>query len=160
MTDELSRFKREINLAEFASTYGFALDKKKSGRQMRVMRTELGGKIGVFLGSKGDQMYHDFRTGKNGSVIDFYQHQTGKNLGHVRKELRNYIGAPRPAVQITPPRPKPTKEAQAQELAQEKAKIRDLKNVEYLANRGIDQRVLMDFRFLGEIGRASCRERV
>jgi len=151
MTDELSRFKREINLAEFASTYGFALDKKKSGRQMRVMRAESGEKIGVFLGSGGDQMYHDFRNGKNGSVIDFCQHQTGKNLGYVRKELRNYIGARRPAVQISPPRPKPTKEAQAQELAQEKAKIRDLKNVKYLANRGIDQKVLMDFRFFGAV---------
>ncbi|NDY74572.1 hypothetical protein DO021_22165 [Desulfobacter hydrogenophilus] len=151
MTDELSRFKREINLAEFASTYGFALDKKKSGRQMRVMRTESGGKIGVFMGSGGDQMYHDFRNGKNGSVIDFCQYQTGKNLGHVRKELRSYLGSPRPTVQITPPRPKPTKETQAQELAQEKAKIRILKNVKYLANRGIDQRVLMDLRFLGAV---------
>lgn len=151
MTDELTRFKREINLAEFASTYGFALDQKKSGRQMRVMRTESGDKIGVFLGSGGDQMYYDFRTGKSGSVIDFCQHQTGKNLGHIRKELRGYLGSPRPTVQITPPRPAPTKEAQAKELAQEKAKIRDLKNVKYLASRGIDQNVLMDFRFLGSV---------
>ncbi|NDY74645.1 hypothetical protein DO021_22315 [Desulfobacter hydrogenophilus] len=150
MTDELSRFKREINLAEYASTYGFEIDKFKSCKCNTVLRAG-DAKITVFRGLGGDPMYHDLRSGKNGSVIDFCQHQTGKTLGHVRKELRSYLGSPHPQVQIAPPRPKPTKEAQAQELAQEKAKIRNLKNVKCLVNRGIDQRVLMDFRFLGAV---------
>lgn len=154
MSDELSRFKREINLCEYAAGYGYEKDKEKSGKSMIIMRTGkpgTGEKIGVYVGRGGDQMYHDFRNGKSGSVIDFVQHRTGKNLGHVRQELRSYMGSPKPQIRIAAPRPKPTREQQAQMLEKEKKTMRPLGDASYLKSRGISKCTLDDPRFAGKI---------
>lgn len=150
MSDELSKFKREINLVEYAASHGFEKDKDKSGKSTIIMRSgehQTGEKIGIFVGRGGDQMFHNFRNGKSGSVIDFCQQQTGKNLGHVRQDLRSYLGSPAPAVRHAAPRPKPSPQAQAKAMEKEKASVRPMTDTAYLESRGISRRTLQDPRF-------------
>jgi len=91
--EELEKFKREINLAEFAQLYGYRIDKDKSSRSVKQLRNDnTGDKIVVSQYDNGHYVYfsmHDDRD--NGTIIDFIQNRTGKNLGQVRKELRTYL---------------------------------------------------------------------
>jgi len=137
MNNELSTFKREINLAEYAAGRGFKKDARKSGRTMVIMRRE-GDKIGIFRGRGGDQMFHDFRSLAGGTVIDFVQNEIGKNLGFVRKELRAYLSNPAPQVHIAKPKAKATAEEQTIALADEKKNLQPLDDKTYLRGRGIN----------------------
>ena len=50
--DELSRFKQEINLGDFAASYGYELDKRESSEASTTMRHANGDKIIVAVGDK------------------------------------------------------------------------------------------------------------
>ena len=95
---ELNRFKKEINLSEFAAARGYALDKRESSRSCAVMRHPNGEKIIVARNEEsGDWVY--FVIGNyqdNGTIIDFLQNRRGGSLGEVRKTLRDWLGSPRP----------------------------------------------------------------
>ena len=100
---ELEKFKREINLAEFATSFGYVKDRDKSSINAPVMRhPETGDKIVVGRDSK-DRHYTYFNPnndGDSGSIIDFVQRRTGETLGHVRKRLRAWLSSPSPAENI------------------------------------------------------------
>ena len=114
--DELERFKREINLTEYAAHLGYDIDRRTSSRHSITMLRAAGNdKVVVARDQDGHWIYfsvHDDQD--NGSVIDFHQHRTGNNLGTTRQALRAFLGldaAQRPktatyapAVDITPPR--------------------------------------------------------
>jgi len=92
--DELEDFKRNINLCEYASSHGFEIDRKKSGRSSAVMRHPNGEKIIVARGSNGHWIYfnpHDDRD--QGTIIDFIQLRDQSSLGAVRKTLRGFTGS-------------------------------------------------------------------
>lgn len=95
--DELERFKREINLAEYASGQGYELVKAESSRNSFVMRRESDNdKIIIATDRDGHGVYFSVRDDRdNGSIIDFVQKRQGLNLGEVRKELRPEIGESR-----------------------------------------------------------------
>lgn len=149
MNDEISRFKSDINLAEYAASRGFEKDPRKSGQHSTVMKRE-GETLCIFRGRGGDDVFAHFGTGKSGSVIDFHQAETGDNLGHTRKALRSYLGAPMPEIRIARPQPKLSREEQAKVLVQEQSSLRPL-DTRYLKSRGIPARLLNDPRFKGQI---------
>jgi len=90
--DELDRFKREINLAEYMQACGWRLNPKKSTAKAAVLEAD-GRKAIVSQAGNGHYIWFDPATGKGGSIIDFVQAEQGLNLGQVRKELRPMIGA-------------------------------------------------------------------
>ena len=92
-TDELDKFKSEINLCEYASSRGFELDRKKSSRSSATMRHANGDKLIVARGANRHWKYfnvHDARD--KGTIIDFVQLRDRGTLGDVRKELRPWVG--------------------------------------------------------------------
>ena len=62
MDDELERFKRDINLADFAAAWGYQLDRKESSRACYVMRHADGDKIIVVTGEDGHDVFFSART--------------------------------------------------------------------------------------------------
>jgi len=92
-SDELESFKTGINLSEYAAAQGYEIDPKASGAGSVAMKHPNGDKIILGLSSSGHWIYwsvHD--ESDNGSIIDFIQHRTHKNLGQVRIELRPWLG--------------------------------------------------------------------
>lgn len=95
MDVELERFKTEINLTEFASSYGYVLDERESCRTCNVMRHSDGSKIVVATDTDGHGIYFDVHNAtSSGSIIDFVKHRKGVNLGFARKALRDWITNP------------------------------------------------------------------
>lgn len=99
-TDELERFKKEINLSEYAAYKGYMYDKKESYTNVITMRNDYE-KINVSKGNDGHWVFHSWTSGKGGSIIDFVQEHEGKNLGEVRKALRPWIGEPEKRPQVS-----------------------------------------------------------
>lgn len=109
-TDELERFKTEINLAEYMADQGYQLDRRESSRSSAVMRHANGDKLIVATDQDGHGIYFSVRDDlDNGSIIDFVQRRKGLNLGQVRKELRPWLGLSSMPIserqQITKPKP-------------------------------------------------------
>lgn len=106
MGAELEKFKTEINLSEFASSWGYARDRRESSVNCAVMRNSQGDKIAVARldrpreGKPPAWYYFSIRDeSDNGSIIDFLQNRGGGSLGKVRQTLREWSGLPRPAVE-------------------------------------------------------------
>ena len=89
--EELERFKIDINIADVAIDMGYEIDKKKSSRKSIVLK--LGGDVIIISrNSNGHYVYFNANDSKDsGTIIDFIQNRTGKNLGQVRKLLRQYL---------------------------------------------------------------------
>lgn len=97
---ELDRFKQEINLAEYAQTFGYTIDKKKSTKISPVLKKD--GDTLVIGQSRSDSHYIYFNTNSDsdkGSVIDFVKNRTNESLGNIRKRLRNWLGMEHPPVE-------------------------------------------------------------
>lgn len=92
--DELEAFKTQINLSEFAVTEGFEIDRAASSRNSVGMKHSDGSKIIIARGTDGHWIYFSVHDPQDhGSIIDFVQRRQGGTLGHVRRELRPWIGA-------------------------------------------------------------------
>lgn len=91
----LEDFKTDINLVEFAASYGFALEKRETSRNSVVMRHPGGDKIIVARAAHGHWVYFSVRDdADNGTIIDFIQHRKpGATLEHVRRVLAAWSGA-------------------------------------------------------------------
>jgi 5S rRNA maturation endonuclease (ribonuclease M5) len=99
---ELNRFKTQINLAEFATAFGYYKDKEKSSVNAPVMRHENGDKI-IIGKDRSDGHYIYFNPndeGDSGTIIDFVKNRTGETLGHIRKRLRSWLHNPQPQENI------------------------------------------------------------
>ena len=108
-SDELERFKREINLVEVAESMGYQLQKNRSTKASKVMKS--GGDTIVIATDASDGHGIYFSTGDdsdNGTVIDFFLRRTRLNLGQIRKELRGWMPtAVRPSPKRKPPAERP-----------------------------------------------------
>ena len=94
MDDELERFKREVDLVELASFYGYRLHGRPSRTSLK-MKNE-GSTIIVAVDDKdGHGVFFEVLGVAGGSVIDFVKWQKGVNLGYARKALREYTGEAR-----------------------------------------------------------------
>ncbi len=160
--DELNRFKSEINLSEFAASYGYELDRAKSSRNSAVMRKG-DDKIIIARAETNHYIYfsrHDDRD--NGTIIDFIQNRTGKNLGEIRKELRPWIGEgriPTPEIRQYQKSITITQKDQAK-VIQNFATFKEINTLPYLNWRGIPDDVINDPRFKGRIFRDQRRNAI
>lgn len=113
--DELERFKIELNLADIAAWYGYAVDRKESSRASLIMRRASDGdKIVVATAHDGHGIYCSVRNpADNGSVLDFVMQRDKVSLGHARKILRPWL-----AVSATIPKPVPILRDQADIITQ------------------------------------------
>jgi hypothetical protein len=93
---ELEAFKTQIDLRDYAMAAGYVFDPAKSCQTATIMRRNQN-KISVRRLADDHFVYYSFRDDHHGSIIDFVQREKGLTLGNVRKELRPWIGAPRPA---------------------------------------------------------------
>lgn len=143
--DELETFKREINLAEYAASEGYALDKQESSRNSAVMRRS-DDKIVIATDQDGHGIYFSVRDDRdNGSIIDFVQKRKGLNLGETRKELRSWSKIDTPSHKpITKPLPS---DRDRQQVIQSYAKTETSSYHPYLKSRGLSSRTLNDPRF-------------
>lgn len=152
LRQELEDFKRNIDLREVAAGFGFALDRKESHRGSALMRNA-GGKKELVIKVDADGHYVYFSLldeDDNGSVIDFMQKRTGKNIGHVRRILRTWLGRPQPALPVYPKMPRTTKDRMAVEKDYQKMAV--VLRPPYLEkHRGIPGSLLASPRFAGRI---------
>jgi hypothetical protein len=95
MDEELERFKREVNLVEFAAARGYEIDRRKSSRASVVMRHPANDDKIVISRAGADQhwTYFSVSDGRdNGTVVDFLLHREVTSIADVRAELRHWIG--------------------------------------------------------------------
>ncbi len=153
-TDELSRFKIDINLVEYAQSKGYEIDKRKSCVNSTVMRlgddkiviaTDVD-EHGIFFSMRDDQ--------DNGSIIDFVQNRENLNLGQVRKKLRPWLCLGTTAQrsrQPTPPKPRAsTADYHKVILDFARCDIRD-QSLYLRKDRGLDPAIMKDKRFLWRV---------
>ncbi|PHQ33131.1 DUF3991 and TOPRIM domain-containing protein [Rhodopirellula bahusiensis] len=89
---ELDQFKR-INLAEYASSRGFVMDRRASSRHSMVMRHPRGDKLIISRDASGLYYYFNAKGSDSGTIIDLVGSLDGSNLGEIRKTLRAYGGS-------------------------------------------------------------------
>jgi Toprim-like/Protein of unknown function (DUF3991) len=150
--EELERFKREINLTEFAATRGYRIDRRGSSRNAVMMRLSTNDdKITIARGPDQHWTYYSFRDPKdNGTVIDFLRSRGCRTLGEVRKELRAWMGPTRPPVSLdeyVPTLASPARDRGAVQRLYGAAQAAP--NSLYLNGRGIRPETLAAPRFRG-----------
>lgn len=151
--DELDRFKRDINLVEYAAhECGYERLRRESSRASHVLRhPQTGDKVVVAKNeSDGHWVYFSVRNERdNGSIIDFVQARRGHNLGEVRKALREWARSPQSTMAFsgsTEPSV-PRHDSLAVTLAY--AAAHHAENSSYLNGRGLRRDTLRDRRFEG-----------
>ena len=97
--DELERFKRDINLTEYAAHTGYEIDRRVSSRHSITMqRVSDNDKVIIAKDTDSHWVYFSVRNDEdNGSIIDFHQRRTSDNLGETRKVLRDFMGLETPS---------------------------------------------------------------
>lgn len=153
MDDELERFKREINLTEFAVTLGYLIDRKESSKGSIVMRHQEGDKVIISRHEGGHWTYFSVRESRDhGTIVDFLQFREGINLGGVRKRLRPWISgvAIRPDVSLYAGEVHQTVKDRAAVL-EAWSEARVTTGNRYLTFRGINGQTLKDSRFAGSV---------
>ena len=153
--EELRRFKTEIDLRDFAASYGFVRDEKESSKGVDMMRSG-GEKIAVKWAPdslKGFEIWkycNNSNADDNGTIIDFLKNRGGGSLGNIRKTLRNWCGGDRPEIKrglFAPLVSVPT-DTKLVLLEWEKAKFRAA--VPYLVSRGLAVTLTGSPRFAGK----------
>ena len=100
--NELTRFKCEVNLTEYAAAHGYELDKRESSRNSAVMRHPSGDKI--IIARLGQHwIFFNVRDDRdNGTIVDFVMRRQGSgSIGKTRQILRQWTGTQ--ARRPTPP---------------------------------------------------------
>jgi len=104
---ELDRFKVNISLIDYAASVGYEVDIIASSRNSIVMKNA-SDKVIIKTAQNGHGIYFNVHNeADNGSIIDFIQHRTNKNLGQVRKELRAFDSGSVTITHALPAKPKP-----------------------------------------------------
>jgi Toprim-like/Protein of unknown function (DUF3991) len=99
---ELDAFKREIDLRQFAASFGYGMDRRESWRGSTVLRRG-GDKIVVKRNRNGHYVFFSVRDDSDhGTIIDFLQRRLHLTLGAVRQTLRPWIGQPVAALPLFP----------------------------------------------------------
>lgn len=157
--DELDRFKRLINLSEYAAAQGYILDRAHSSRNSVAMKSGAGDKI-VIARDENSQHWIYFSVtddSDNGTIIDFIDRRQRCGLGEIRKALRPWIGAApgqiaRPQADLFQKEVTPIKRDRAAVVAQFAAMTPLTGTHAYLEEeRGIASDILHSPRFAGRV---------
>ncbi len=152
---ELHRFKTDIDLVQYATDrYGYQRDRRESSRACHVLRHAVtNDKIIVRKASDGHWTYFSVRDDRDqGTIVDFVQARARHgSLGHVREELRHWLGTSRPIVDYGVPFA-PAAPVDRRPPAATFAAARNADNSPYLNTRGIRPETLRHPRFAGTWG--------
>ncbi|SHJ79740.1 Toprim-like [Hymenobacter daecheongensis DSM 21074] len=176
--NELDRFKRDIDLVDYAERQGYQI--KKEGKRGDWHQLEKDGEVLIVTRKDDHQVY--LNTGDDrdrGSVIDFAKTRGGDghglNLGQVRQQLREYLNdGPAPTRAYAPaadvarlnalPVGNPDHERQAEEdrrtrlISEVLGVKRELTDRTYLHGRGIEDQTIDSPAFQGRIFTAQQNE--
>ena len=151
--EELERFKREINLGEYAASLGYQVDRQKSSRASLAMRHPGTGDKIIIARSGADQhwTYFSVRDDRdNGTILDFVaRRHPAMNLGKIRQELRWWLGLAYPPSVGDFVRTLPERIRDRGSVEREWAEAKVVANVRYLNSRGIRPGTLASPRFVG-----------
>ena len=175
---ELDRFKRDIDLVDYAQRQGYEIKKEsRRGDWHHLVKDD----EHVIVTRKGDHQVY-LNTGDDrdaGSIIDFAKTRGGNgyglNLGQVRQQLREYLdGAPAPRREYAAPPDAarlsslPVSDPAQEQAAAEERKTRlisevlgvkkELTDRTYLHSRGIEDSTLDNPAFQGRIFTAQQNE--
>lgn len=148
---ELSRFKQEINLCDFATSYGYERDQRESSVASTTMRRGRGEKIIIAKAETLDWIYcsvHD--NADSGTIIDFIQHREKISLGRVRQKLREWLGGACdrvPPAKRSPDLAPVSRDRTLALQAWERAQYQP--TVPYLEARGLGRAITTHPRFVG-----------
>jgi len=94
--EELEQIKRQVNLIQIAETYEYTIVEKESNNKHTVMKNGINTLV---IKNEGEHLIYFNRDDDSdkGTVIDFIQFRTGKNIGEIRKELRSQLHLNNPA---------------------------------------------------------------
>jgi hypothetical protein len=152
--NELDRFKREIDLVDYAEKFGYSV--KKQGPRGDWQQLQKEGET-LIVTRKGDhQVYMNPGDDRDkGSVVDFAKTRGGEagqglNLGQVRKELRDYLGEQQPQREGTDRVPAPLARTAPPTLANEDDATRRQRLISEVlgAERGLTDRTYLHGRQL------------
>jgi hypothetical protein len=151
--DELERFKRDINLSEYAASRGYQLDRRESSRNSVVMRHPVSDdKIVVSRAERGGHwIYFSIRDARdNGTIVDFVQHRDRCSLPDACRELSEWLGVDRPHVAPDSYRASVSVRAVDRDAAHRAYDAAwPVADSRYLNSRGIRTATITDPRFLG-----------
>jgi hypothetical protein len=152
-SDEFERFKRDINLVEYAGDrYGYQHVRRESSRASASLRHPGNDdKIIVSKASGGHWVYFSVRDDRdNGTIVDFVLRRENKSLGEVRDDLRQWLGLPRPERSLAERAPdlQPV-ERSRHAVVKAVAAAMEAENSRYLNTRGLRPETLTDPRFMG-----------
>lgn len=156
--EELDRMKRKINLSEYAASVGYLVDpgrttknsvSMKKGSDRIVITKNADNNHWIYFGVGG------IRDG--GSIFDFIQKRDGASFGHIRIQLRAWLGWER-RPKVKPGsfirNVKPVKKSEL-EILQAYENLDDIdadsKVIKYLASRKIPGEVVLHDRLTGKI---------
>ncbi len=148
--EELDRFKRDIHLVQYAvERYGYTRDKSESSRGSHVLRLESDhDKIVVRQTLDGHWTYFSVRDDRdNGTIVDFVQRRGTHSLGQLRQQLRDWLGTPRPPLNLPADRPSQRLRLESRAPVEAFAAARVATDNPYLNARGIRPSTLAEPRF-------------
>jgi len=154
-SQELDRFKVDINLADYAASMGYELDAKESSANSIIMRGPQDDKIVIARGQDLHWVYFSVRNDHDyGTIIDFHQNRSQQRLGETRKALRSWIGLgcrpiSNPPVHSSYDLHPSTKDRQQVFTAYHRMKTPD--HHPYLETRALGREILTHPRFTGRI---------
>jgi hypothetical protein len=155
---ELHQFKSDVDLVQYAiDRYGYQRDRRESSRASHVLRhSATNDKIVVRKAPDGHWTYFSVRDDRDhGTIVDFVKARgRHSSLGHVREELRQWLGTARPIVDYGAPVVAAASAAprDGRALAKAFAAASGADNSPYLNTRGIRPETLRHPRFAGTWG--------
>lgn len=146
-TNNLSRFKTEINLSQYAASLGYEIDRRKTTRASIVMWR--GADKIVIARRGGVWIYFSVSDDTDrGTIIDFIQKRTGQEMAAIIRSLRSWSGCADPQ-DYAPDVPE--QEADPGRVRAVFRKCRIARFHPYLERRGITAAVLSSPRVAGRV---------
>jgi hypothetical protein len=153
--EELEKFKKDIDLVDYAQKIGYQVDHDKDSKNYRALKKDNDVVIVSKLSTGQSWYFNQHDPSDKGSIIDFVKTRQNASLGQTRQLLRDFSNSQEftPSVNYTPPtKPLRQSEEQRNEIIAEYLKAdKTLTDRSYLHSRGISDDTLDNQAFKGRI---------
>ena len=145
---DFSNFKRQINLADFSTTFGYSLDRKKSTRTSIAMKSS---NDKIIVSKKGGLWVYFSVTNDQdcGTIIDFIANRTQQSISDVGRYLARWSGFETDCRLSSFVIEEPKHDSSRVRVVFEKCQ--PLQACGYLEGRGLNRDLLVSRRFTGRI---------
>lgn len=145
---DFSNFKRQINLAEFSTTFGYSLDRKKSTKNSIAMKSS---NDKIIVSKKGGLWVYFSVTNDQdcGTIIDFITNRTQQSISDVGRYLARWSGFETNCRSLRIAIEEPKYDSSRVNAVFEKCQ--PLQACSYLEGRGLMRDLLVSDRFIGRI---------